>query len=567
MIDQSALLIARITAFASLLITVLVVTVGLNEPVNSTKMFALSGFGFVLLGLYLVPFIKDTFKDTRVLPVQFTGLLAALFVTQLLISNVLSSQPFEHGLFGTYGRNTGSLTYISLCSFMLACVIISKNQLTQKITDSLYYAGLLNLGYFALTLVGIEIFNWNNPSKSVLGTFGNSNFAGAFMGIFFVNFLVRVIQTKKTVLNSFANSIIAIFTIYEILKTKATQGIIVSGLGIVVLGFFWIRSRYSQKLVLMYVFLVSTIGAFAVGGMLQIGPFTQYLYKVSVSLRGGYWNSGIQMGLDHPFFGVGPDSYGFYYRQYRGQQIMDLAGPTTTTDAAHNVFIDIFAYGGFPLIIFYLAFQAIALYVIYREVKSSKKFDPIFAGLVASWLAYHAQSLVSINQIGVAIWGWIFTGLIVGRAHLAHKILSQSTTSPSIKKSTKRRIDGEKISAREVISGVILGSIGIGLAIQPLISDATYFSSLKKKEIGSIEIAAKKWPTNPVRLGDASTIFANNGFQKQALDMAKFGIDKYPDSYVSWFVYYGTPSLSEAEKAKALKVLQKLDPLNQDLKN
>ena len=566
MLNQSAALITKVTAFSSFLVTVLVVTVGLNEPVNGPKMLALATFGFTVFGLYLIPFLADAFKKSKVKLFRITSVVSALFIVQILISNILSSQPFEHGFYGTYGRSTGSLTYISLCFFMVACIIISGNNLSEKLMNSLFYSGLFNLAYFVLTLFGIEIFNWNNPSKSVLGTFGNSNFAGAFMGIFLVSNIVRIVKMRKSSSNIIFYTIIVALTVFEIIKSRATQGIIVSGIGISVLLFFWIRGRYSSKLLAIYILLVSGIGLSVIAGMLQVGPLTRYIYKVSVSLRGGYWDAGLQMGLEHPLFGVGPDSYGFYYRLFRSQNIMDLAGPTTTTDAAHNVFIDIFAYGGLPLIALYLSFQLIAIMVIFREAKSNKKFDPIFAGLTACWISYHAQSLVSINQIGIAIWGWIFTGLIIGRANQIGRSSDIESKSPLVRKNKANATNPSSSSLRDILLGLVFGTIGFGLAVQPIVSDATYFSALKKREISSIEAAAKKWPTNPVRLGDAATIFSNNGFLDQSLSLARFSINKYPDSYVSWFVYYSTPKLSDSEKTKALKKLQELDPLNPDLK-
>jgi hypothetical protein len=97
-------------------------------------------------------------------------------------------------------------------------------------------------------------------------------------------------------------------------------------------------------------------------------------------------------------------------------------------------------------------------------------------------------------------------------------------------------------------------------------SDAKYYSALVKRETASIDTAARKWPTNPVRLGDAATLFSNNGFNAQSIDIAKYAIEKYPNSYVSWYVYYTTPGLTTAEKEKALKKLQSFDPLNEELR-
>jgi MFS family permease len=272
------------------------------------------------------------------------------------------------------------------------------------------------------------------------------------------------------------------------------------------------------------------------------------------------------MGINHPLFGVGPDSYGFYYRTFRDQSVIDLVGPGVTTDAAHNVFMDIFAYGGVPLLLIYSTIQIFVIYKIVFQFKQAKAFDPTFVVLVACWLGYQAQSLVSINQIGVAIWGWILGGLIVGYNSLI-PIQEKLITEDKSKKESKTKKDSPQLmSAQGFLSTVCFATIGLAIAVQPLLSDAKYFSALKKREISSIESAARKWPTNPVRLGDATTLFSNNGFKEQSIEMARYATQKYPNSYVSWYVYYTTPGITEAEKSKAQAKLKLLDPLNVELR-
>jgi tetratricopeptide (TPR) repeat protein len=38
----------------------------------------------------------------------------------------------------------------------------------------------------------------------------------------------------------------------------------------------------------------------------------------------------------------------------------------------------------------------------------------LLAGVFSAWVAFHAQSLVSIDNIGISIWGWILGGSIIG---------------------------------------------------------------------------------------------------------------------------------------------------------
>jgi O-antigen ligase len=61
------------------------------------------------------------------------------------------------------------------------------------------------------------------------------------------------------------------------------------------------------------------------------------------------------MGKEHPLTGVGMDSYGDWYRRARSENAATvLPGPKTITNAAHNVVIDFFAFGGWPLLLAYL---------------------------------------------------------------------------------------------------------------------------------------------------------------------------------------------------------------------
>ena len=58
---------------------------------------------------------------------------------------------------------------------------------------------------------------------------------------------------------------------------------------------------------------------------------------------------------NHPWFGVGLDSYGDWYRASRTLAATIRRGPSTVSNAAHNVFIDIGATAGIFALIAYLA--------------------------------------------------------------------------------------------------------------------------------------------------------------------------------------------------------------------
>jgi O-antigen ligase len=202
-------------------------------------------------------------------------------------------------------------------------------------------------------------------------------------------------------------------TIYTIKQTHSQQGYLILLIGFATSLAFLIYFR-ARKLVYPYLFVGALGFAFGMSGLLNKGPLSRILYDDSIAFRGDYWRAGWNMTLEHPIFGVGLDAYGDWYRRSRSIEATLRRGPDITSNAAHNVLLDLSSYGGFPLALIYIVLIIVAIISIIKVIKRSKKFDSNFVAIVAGWVAYQVQSIVSINQIGLAIWGWILSGLIVG---------------------------------------------------------------------------------------------------------------------------------------------------------
>ena len=90
-------------------------------------------------------------------------------------------------------------------------------------------------------------------------------------------------------------------------------------------------------------------------------------------------------------------------------------GYDLTSTAAHNVVIEIFATCG---IFVGLAYLSLLGFVVYRGIVGIKrnvgKDRMLVAGLLAAWIGYQSQSIVSIDNIGIAIWGWVLSGIVIG---------------------------------------------------------------------------------------------------------------------------------------------------------
>ena len=543
--------------------TALVVGNKINyDPVNITKMLALSVVGFAVLAISLGGQSKVLIAQNKLLLV-FASLFSVFAISAVMFSDL----PAAQNIFGLFGRNTGLLTYLALVGVLIGTATIRTNQYFRKMVYGLIFAGLANVVLNAFSMMGIELIAWDNIYKTLLGTFGNPNFISSFLGIFLVSSFGFLFGNGiATIYKILALPVLA-FTFYQIVVTKSIQGIVVTALGTAIVGFFLVR-HYLKRAWMQIVYVAGSLIAavFAVGGALQIGPLTQYIYKTSVSLRGEYWQAGINMGLDHPFTGVGMDGYGDWYRRARDASAMILPGPSTVTNSAHNVNIDIFAYGGFPLLISYLGILAIAAIAIVKVSLRQKKYDPVFVSLAVAWICYQAQAFISINQIGLAIWGWALTGLVI-----AYEVATRDDVSAASAPAAAANIgrNSRSTSSESVgtwLVGALGAAVGFGLAISPFVADSNWRSSLGSGSLPTVQAAALKAPSDAYRIVNIAVLFEQNKFTAQAAELARQAAKYNPNYFDAWRVLANISETTPEEKAEAKKNMIRLDPLNEEWK-
>ena len=543
--------------------TALVVGNNINyDPVNITKMMALSVVGFAVLAIALTAQGKSLIRENKA-----TSIFVALFLSFALSAAVFSELPFQQNIFGVYGRNTGLITYLGLAGVLLGAVTLRSKNYFRKMIFGLIFSGLANVVLNTFSLLGIELISWNNIYNTLLGTFGNPNFISSFLGIFFVASLGFLFGNNISIIFKLVSLPLFALTFYQILVTKSIQGIVVTALGTAIVGFFLVR-HYLKLVWLQALYLCgSAIAAgFAIAGALQVGPLTQYIYKTSVSLRGEYWQAGLNMGMDHPLTGVGMDGYGDWFRRARDASAMILPGPNTVTNSAHNVNIDIFAYGGFPLVISYFGLLAIAAVAIVKVALRQKNYDPIFVSLSAAWICYQAQALISINQIGLAIWGWALTGLVIGYEVATRNQSSEVSESNQMSNRARTKNKSSNESVGTWLIGALGAAVGFALAISPFVADSTWRSSLGSGSLPTVQAAALKAPSDSYRMVNIAVLFEQNKFTAQAAEVIRVAVKYNPDHFDGWRVMANLSETTPEEKAEAKKNMIRLDPLNEEWK-
>jgi O-antigen ligase len=534
--------------------TIFLMTDTVTDPVNVTKLFATGCVGGSVFAIAAVYGLKELWASAKWLVIS-TG----LFLLAALNSVINSAAPLTQNIYGVFGRQTGLVAYLILAMVMIGAALLRSKKSFDRIVWALLIAGAINILYSAWAIAFGDFIGWSNPYGNILGLFGNPNFIGAFLGMFITGSLAFAFSNHFSWTYRAAFIVLGLLALYEIKESHAVQGLVVTGAGLAMIGFYLIRARTKGNLFTIgYVISVAVVGGFALAGALQKGPLSSIIYKRSVSLRGTYWETGINIGMDKPLTGAGMDSYGNWYRAFRPDRALtDTPGVATVTNAAHNVVIDIFAYGGFPLLFSYLSILIVGIWAIARVTLRNRTYDGTFVAIATTWLAYQLQSIISINQMGLAIWGWLLVGVLV-----AYEFSTRP--KPEGDEKAKPAKQKELIFSPQLVGGIGL-VIGAFIAVPPMSADMAWRSALKAQNLQQVEAALTPSylkPRDSARMAQAVLLLENSKLPDLAYKYAKEGVEFNPDYFDAWRVLYGISKSSQEDKDQALANMKRLDPKN-----
>ncbi len=521
------------------------------EPFNAPKLFFAITFGAALIFFVVTSvFVHFMKKEKRVLILLLFAFLLQATLTLLIAPTEISVQ-----LFGIDGRNTGYLLYFSLTIFMLFGVFNSSTKLLEHFIKVFIFVGVLNVIYGVIQSIGWDPFDWTNPYSPVFSFFGNPNFSSAFMGIFASILWPIIISSKSSFIFRTLSIALVSLSLYVIVKSDAQQGLLIyfGGLLLTILIKIYYGEK-TQKIFWPAVLVTFSGSVVAVADILQKTPWDSILYKSSVSNRGDLWRAAIEMSKEFPIFGVGFDGYDFYYREFRDLVAIEQRGNSTTSTSAHNVFLDLLTSGGWLLLLIYFG---ITVYIFISAIKTFRRkisYDPLFTGIFVAWIAYQVQSTISINQIGIAIWGWSLGGLIVGYEFFTRN------QNLDLKSSQNQSNKSSQLAIASILSiaGVLIGRL-------PLAADIDFRSSVESREIERVKATAYKFPQSAQRMLYVATLFRDNNLDEVALEIAQDATRKFPRSFENWYFISNLESAEERLRAEARSKIVSLDPKNESI--
>jgi hypothetical protein len=553
--------LTKILAIGLFLVSVAVVTQGLTDPVNVPKFLILGVFATILLGL-VISFNRNFLQlGSKDLKISLIG-----FLMFSIVATFKSDSPLVQNLYGTYGRNNGLLTYLflSILLFITSLLNIRNHQL--RILKTLLYVGYVNLAYCFWVILFGDFIPWNNPYGNILGTFGNPNFIGAFLGILFGVLLALGLGKEAHRNFKIALAFLLPLTLFEIVDSSAIQGRVLAALSLAIVGIFYTYFNYSRIIAALFALISLVLGSIALAGAFQRGPLTEIIYKTSVSLRGQYWLAAWNTGQENPIFGTGMDAFGDWYRRSRDIRAIELPGVNTVVNTAHNVPLDMFAFGGWPLFIAYLTIMAISLKASIIIVRNMKSYDAVGVGLITAWTCYQVQSIISINQIGLAIWGWVLSGSLVAYSRVIPN--DESADLKSVASGNRQISRANELNPASVIYATVFGIVGLLISLPPVTADAKQRSAQVSGDAAKLEKTMESSYFNPlnsqkyainIQAYESSSLFEFS--HKYALEAVQWN----PQAYELWRILYLIKNSTEAEKQLAISNMKRLDPLNPDV--
>ena len=524
------------------------------DPINLPKMIIVVTGASILL----IPLLRNYLE---LLSSNSIFTLATLFFSlTMIIAFFTNSAPLSQQLWGVWGRSTGLLTYLSFIICMLSAALLTSQADTPAIRQTFERLSYFITFYTLMQAGDIDPINWSQ--KLMVATLGNLNFMSSFLGLASISLFARLVLEKLSTTAKFHYLIFVALNLFLIWLSGSIQGLGVFAIGICFTLAILIRIKRDFRQSLFFLLTVAPIGLLTFLGAAGIGPLS-VLRQETVIYRRDYWVAGIRMTQDNWLNGVGIDSYGDYYEQYRDLAAVLRTGPQRVTNTAHNIFLDVSSGAG---VIVLLAFMLIFLLTSLSALKLIKRgdFSATDSAMIGMFFGFIFFCLISINQIGVGIWGFVFIGAIQGSAS---RLRLGSPKGQSDLKNGKNKPARQIPSSTYMGLGMKIGSLFLGIgglviSVIPSITDAQMLSAVKTRDFNSMLQVASKFSATTFHKSKYQTMLLDEGKTQEAYEFALEEFESNPRNDISLRIIASTDSAPKNLRIKALELLIERDPNN-----
>lgn len=419
----------------------------------------------VLAVMALAIAVASAVQQRRIaIPWQPAAGFAALFVLLLVVGVINEGQ--WSGWWGEESRANGALLYLGCFVAFVATVRAFDVARVHWLARATGAVAAVTAIYGALQLMGVEPLGWDTPYRAIVGTLGNPNYVSALLGIAVPIALASALGTERDARLRIAWAVVAAAAFTVAAASVSVQGPIAAIAGSIIVVAVWLveRGRVAARVALGGVVALGLVGSGTViAGLAGIGPLAGLSTTAAIGPRLVYWDTALSMARAHPISGVGIGAYGAHYREFRAPEASVEFSATLVADTAHSVPLDLLAGGGIPVaaayVVFLIAVLATALRGLTRHEGSRRL---ALAGFTGAWLAYQAQSVVSIDVPPLALWHWVLAGAVVV---LASEVRFATIGGGRGATTSRRSRGGRRRGQASSPAGWIAGIVGVVIAL------------------------------------------------------------------------------------------------------
>lgn len=524
------------------------------DPINLPKMLVVVT-GASLLLTYVAINFKELLRGQSVIFAT-----SATFIVLLTIALLTNPAPWADQLWGTWGRSTGYLTYFAFILFMLSAAVLTRENETRTLQQIFERVSYLISGYALLQTLDLDPIAWSQ--KAMVATLGNINFMSSFLGLASISFLSRLVAETISITAKAHYTFLLALNLTLIWISGSIQGLAIFAAGAATIVAMVLRKKTDFRKAVFWLLFTIPQGALVFLGTAGIGPLS-LLRQDTVIFRRDYWLAGINMTKENWLNGVGIDAYGDYYQQYRDLTAVIRTGPQRVTNTAHNIFLDVSTGSGLLAGLSFLFIFVITCRVIFSMLKTGNftSTDVAVAGIFIGFVIF---CLISINQIGVGIWGFIFMGYLLGwngrqkNGHSNRKLDQERRIS-------KKFVPKPTLNVMPKMSTAIFGVLGLTLSLMPNITDVQMLSAAKSKKYDvMLEVVSKSSATQAHKDRYLNSLL-EEGRETEAYEFALTVLQSNPRSDLALRVIGSHEGAPKNFRITSLEQLIKQDPNNLEL--
>jgi O-antigen ligase len=542
------------------------------DPINLPKMLVLTT-GASLLACALLFNLKGLLDINKGILFLFGSVF--FFMT---LSILINSAPLNQQILGAWGRSTGYFTYVSFLVISLSVSVFASKQDFSTLRVYLERLSYFISFYTLVQWADLDPVNWSQ--KLMVATLGNLNFMSSFLGIACCSFLIRLSIEKTSLSSRTFFMFMTAINLILIYVSGSIQGIAIFAAGLALLIFILVKRKFGAGQSLLFLSTSILLGLLVFFGTAGLGPLAM-LRQETVLFRLDYWQAGWKMTIKNPLFGVGIDSYGDFYREFRDVEAVERTGPQRVTNTAHNIFLDVSSGAGLVAgISFFLIVVVVSFLMLKKIMQESLNEDTIAWTLIL--LGFLIFCLISINQIGVGVWGFIALGILISICGKETKnaiedskikLTGGGTHKGATRKKSKilESKEPEEFFQMAAVFRTLTLVISLGaslfFSVAANVTDAQFLSAIKSNNLEEASVVAKRFTAMDFHKEVLVSRLSSAGRGKDSLELANEVVKQNPRSWSSWVAIFANDLSTPSQKQEAAKRLFALDPNNQAVRS